>query len=271
MDEESAKPRSTITGCRRPGKIAVAPTKDLLNQRDLALAYSPGVAAACEEIVADPAKARDAHRARQPGRGDHQRHRGAGPRRHRPAGRQAGDGRQGGAVQEVRRHRRLRHRDQRARPRQAGRHHRRARADLRRHQPRGHQGAGVLLRRAQAARADEDPGLPRRPARHRDHRRRGASSTACRWSARTIAQGQAGRVGRRRRGARLPRPAGRARACRARTSGSPTSPAWSTRAAPRTDGPATRRATPATTNARTLAEVDRAAPTSSSACRPAAC
>jgi malate dehydrogenase (oxaloacetate-decarboxylating)(NADP+) len=37
-----------------PGKIAVTPTKQLVNQRDLALAYSPGVAAACEEIVADP-------------------------------------------------------------------------------------------------------------------------------------------------------------------------------------------------------------------------
>ena len=31
-----------------PGKIAVTPTKQLTNQRDLALAYSPGVAAACE-------------------------------------------------------------------------------------------------------------------------------------------------------------------------------------------------------------------------------
>jgi malate dehydrogenase (oxaloacetate-decarboxylating)(NADP+) len=38
-----------------PGKIAVTPTKQLVTQRDLALAYSPGVAAACEEIVADPA------------------------------------------------------------------------------------------------------------------------------------------------------------------------------------------------------------------------
>jgi len=37
-----------------PGKIAIAATKQLSNQRDLALAYSPGVAAACEEIVADP-------------------------------------------------------------------------------------------------------------------------------------------------------------------------------------------------------------------------
>ncbi|MBK7136578.1 MAG: NADP-dependent malic enzyme [Rhodocyclales bacterium] len=41
----------------RPGKIAVTPTKQLITQRDLALAYSPGVAAACEEIVANPAEA----------------------------------------------------------------------------------------------------------------------------------------------------------------------------------------------------------------------
>jgi malate dehydrogenase (oxaloacetate-decarboxylating)(NADP+) len=40
-----------------PGKIAIAATKQMVNQRDLALAYSPGVAAACEEIVADPANA----------------------------------------------------------------------------------------------------------------------------------------------------------------------------------------------------------------------
>jgi malate dehydrogenase (oxaloacetate-decarboxylating)(NADP+) len=37
-----------------PGKIAVAATKQLTNQHDLALAYSPGVAAPCEEIVKDP-------------------------------------------------------------------------------------------------------------------------------------------------------------------------------------------------------------------------
>ena len=39
----------------KPGKIAVTPTKALTNQADLSLAYSPGVAAACDEIVADPA------------------------------------------------------------------------------------------------------------------------------------------------------------------------------------------------------------------------
>ncbi|MSP77722.1 MAG: NADP-dependent malic enzyme [Rhodospirillaceae bacterium] len=41
----------------RPGKIEVVPTKPLATQRDLSLAYSPGVAAACEEIVRDPAMA----------------------------------------------------------------------------------------------------------------------------------------------------------------------------------------------------------------------
>ncbi|MEN3111451.1 NADP-dependent malic enzyme [Uliginosibacterium paludis] len=41
----------------RPGKIAVVPTKALMNQRDLSLAYSPGVAAACDAIVDDPGAA----------------------------------------------------------------------------------------------------------------------------------------------------------------------------------------------------------------------
>ena len=40
-----------------PGKIAIAATKQMINQRDLALAYSPGVAAPCEEIVKDPVNA----------------------------------------------------------------------------------------------------------------------------------------------------------------------------------------------------------------------
>ena len=40
-----------------PGKVAIAATKQMVNQHDLALAYSPGVAAACEEIVVDPANA----------------------------------------------------------------------------------------------------------------------------------------------------------------------------------------------------------------------
>jgi malate dehydrogenase (oxaloacetate-decarboxylating)(NADP+) len=40
-----------------PGKLSVTPTKQLVNQNDLALAYSPGVAAACDAIVADPRNA----------------------------------------------------------------------------------------------------------------------------------------------------------------------------------------------------------------------
>ena len=41
----------------RPGKLEIQATKPLANQRDLALAYSPGVAAACKAIAADPAEA----------------------------------------------------------------------------------------------------------------------------------------------------------------------------------------------------------------------
>ena len=41
----------------QPGKISVESTKKVVNQADLALAYSPGVAAPCEEIVKDPAAA----------------------------------------------------------------------------------------------------------------------------------------------------------------------------------------------------------------------
>ncbi|HUB47209.1 MAG TPA: NADP-dependent malic enzyme [Acetobacteraceae bacterium] len=43
----------------RPGKLTIEPTKRMASQRDLALAYSPGVAAACEAIKADPATAHD--------------------------------------------------------------------------------------------------------------------------------------------------------------------------------------------------------------------
>jgi malate dehydrogenase (oxaloacetate-decarboxylating)(NADP+) len=41
----------------RPGKLEIQPTKPLGNQRDLALAYTPGVASACEAIAADPGQA----------------------------------------------------------------------------------------------------------------------------------------------------------------------------------------------------------------------
>ncbi|HUQ73797.1 MAG TPA: NADP-dependent malic enzyme [Burkholderiales bacterium] len=55
MDEQLKKNALDYHRRHPPGKISVLPTKQLTNQRDLALAYSPGVAAACEEIVRDPA------------------------------------------------------------------------------------------------------------------------------------------------------------------------------------------------------------------------
>jgi hypothetical protein len=156
-----------------------------------------------------PQRRLQVHQPRQPGGRGHQRHRRAGPGRHRPAGRQAGDGGQGRAVQEVLGHRCVRHRDQRERPGQAGRDHRRAGAHLRRHQPRRHQGARLLLRRAQAARAHEDPGLPRRPARHRHRGGRGHPQRP-EGGGQGHQEGQAGHLGRRRRRAGLPGPAGQA-------------------------------------------------------------
>ena len=57
MDEELRNDALEYHRLPRPGKIAIVATKQLINQRDLALAYSPGVAIACEEIRRDPAEA----------------------------------------------------------------------------------------------------------------------------------------------------------------------------------------------------------------------
>ncbi|HEX7111535.1 MAG TPA: NADP-dependent malic enzyme, partial [Mizugakiibacter sp.] len=54
MSEELKQAALDYHRCAPAGKIKVVPTKSLLTQRDLALAYSPGVAAACEAIVEDP-------------------------------------------------------------------------------------------------------------------------------------------------------------------------------------------------------------------------
>jgi malate dehydrogenase (oxaloacetate-decarboxylating)(NADP+) len=59
MDEDFRKAALAYHRSPRPGKLAVQATKRMANQRDLALAYSPGVAAPCEAIAADPALARD--------------------------------------------------------------------------------------------------------------------------------------------------------------------------------------------------------------------
>src|SRR6476469_2427488 len=58
--DQNIREDSLVYHRRAPaGKIALQPTKQLTNQRDLALAYTPGVAAACDEIVRDPAEARN--------------------------------------------------------------------------------------------------------------------------------------------------------------------------------------------------------------------
>jgi len=57
MDERIREAALEYHRFPRPGKIAIAPTKALTNQQDLSLAYSPGVAAACDAIVEDAAQA----------------------------------------------------------------------------------------------------------------------------------------------------------------------------------------------------------------------
>ena len=134
----------------RKGKIEVVPTKPVSTQQDLSLAYSPGVAEPCrmiaekEELVYEyTAKgnlvAVVSNGTAVLGLGDI----GA-------CGLQARDGRQRHSLQEIRRHRRFRHRAQRQGSRRRDPRLRDARADFRRHQPRGHQGARVLLHRRRA-------------------------------------------------------------------------------------------------------------------------
>jgi malate dehydrogenase (oxaloacetate-decarboxylating)(NADP+) len=59
MDEDFRKAALDYHRYPRPGKLAIEPTKRMATQRDLGLAYSPGVAAACEEIAANPDAAWD--------------------------------------------------------------------------------------------------------------------------------------------------------------------------------------------------------------------
>jgi malate dehydrogenase (oxaloacetate-decarboxylating)(NADP+) len=59
MDEDIRKAALDYHRLPRPGKLSVEPTKRMATQRDLALAYSPGVAAACEAIKDDPDSAHD--------------------------------------------------------------------------------------------------------------------------------------------------------------------------------------------------------------------
>jgi malate dehydrogenase (oxaloacetate-decarboxylating)(NADP+) len=59
MDDDFRESALAYHRLPRPGKLSVEATKRMANQRDLALAYSPGVAAPCEAIAADPSMARE--------------------------------------------------------------------------------------------------------------------------------------------------------------------------------------------------------------------
>ena len=59
MDDDFRRAALDYHRLPQPGKLAIEATKRMATQRDLSLAYSPGVAAACEAIVADPDTARD--------------------------------------------------------------------------------------------------------------------------------------------------------------------------------------------------------------------
>ena len=162
----------------RPGKIEITPTKPLTTQRDLSLAYSPGVAAPCLAIRDDPNKVFD----------------------YTAKGNLVAVISNGTAVLGLGNLGALG-----AKPVMEGKSVlfkrfadidaidlevdtedvddfvdcvRLLGPDLRRHQPRGHPGARLLHHRAAAARVHGHPGVPRRSARHRDHRRRRADQRA---------------------------------------------------------------------------------------------
>ena len=89
----------------RPGKLEVVPTKPMATQRDLSLAYSPGVAVPVQGDRRGSRPRLRLHRPRQHGGGDLERHRDPRPRQSRRARLEAGDGRQGRPVQALRRRR----------------------------------------------------------------------------------------------------------------------------------------------------------------------
>ena len=161
---------TTSTGrcrCTAAARSSVENKYPLKTRDDLSMAYTPGVARVCQDIARRPRQGLRVHDQEEHRRGRLRRQRRARARQHRPRGGDAGDGGQGDAVQGVRRGRRLpdlpRHPGRRG-DRQGGRADR---ADLRRHQPRGHLRPALLRDRGAAEGLARHPGLPRRPARHR--------------------------------------------------------------------------------------------------------
>ena len=153
----------------RPGKIEVTPTKPCRTQWDLSLAYTPGVAQPCLAIQEEP---QDAFKYTAKGNlvaSGVERHRRAGSGEHRSAGRETGDGRKGGAVQEVRGRGRVRSGSGFDESRRRDQGVPTAGADIWRNQPGRYQGAGMFLHRRDAEEDDEDSGVSRRPARDGDY------------------------------------------------------------------------------------------------------
>ena len=162
----------------RPGKIEVVPTKPYSTQKDLSLAYSPGVAEPCLAIQENPD---DAYKYTAKGNlvavisngtavlglGDI----GA------MAGKPVMEGK-GLLLETVRRHRRIRHRGEYEKYGAVHRDGQEYFGHLRRHQPRGHQGSRMFRDRGAPERGAPDPGHARRPARHGDHLVRRAAQCA---------------------------------------------------------------------------------------------
>ena len=207
MDDDFRQAALDYHRLPRPGKLAIEATKRMATQRDLALAYSPGVAAACEAIVDDPDNARD-----YTARGNL-----VGVISNGTAvlglgniGALAGKPVMEGKAVLFKKFAGIDVFDievDASRPGPLLRRGRRAGTDLRRHQPGGHQGPRMLRHRGRPARAHAHPGVPRRPARHRHHRRRrGAQRPAAAGQA--AGRRAAGHLRRRRGGAGLRRPAG---------------------------------------------------------------
>ena len=162
----------------RPGKIEVSPTKPCRTQRDLSLAYTPGVAQPCLEIQKEPQRRVQIHGEGKPGGGGVERHGGSGAGEYRGAGGKTGDGRKRSAVQEIRGRGRVRPGSGFDESRRRDQGVPIAGADVWRNQPGRHQGAGMFLHRRDAEEDDEDSGVSRRPARNGDYFRSSVAERA---------------------------------------------------------------------------------------------
>ena len=162
----------------RPGKIEVTPTKPCRTQRDLSLAYTPGVAVPCLEIQKNP---HDAFKYTAKGNLVAVVTNGTAVLGLGNIGALAGKPVMEGKAVLFKRFADVDVFDIELDTDDPDEDHQGlpvAGAHLRRHQPGRHQGAGVLLHRRRAAADHEDSGLPRRSARHRHHLRRGAAERA---------------------------------------------------------------------------------------------